>query len=298
MNVHARRMPEPSSPPAHDRRTRLIVNADDFGFYLPVSDGILDACRAGRVTATGVFANGPALESRLEALLSLPGVTPGVHLNLTLGVPLTGELRHRFRDNRGRFPSKLALLARLASGRLPLRALADEWRAQIRRVVRLGVRPWFLNSHEHVHAWPALARMMDELAGEFSVPWVRHVTPEWRLPLARGALARNVAIGLLGSNCTGSPARHPPHALLGMAVSGRLHARYFDRRLADVPLDTTCELMCHPGHEWPTAPLHLRAYHAWEQELDFLLGPEFARLLVTHDVRLVSYADIDRERTP
>ena len=41
---------------------QLIVNADDFGYFPCVSRGIIEAARAGVITATSVLANRPGVE--------------------------------------------------------------------------------------------------------------------------------------------------------------------------------------------------------------------------------------------
>ena len=53
----------------------LIVNADDYGYFDCVSKGILESASRGIVTATGVFANRPALPGarRLASGLRCPG---------------------------------------------------------------------------------------------------------------------------------------------------------------------------------------------------------------------------------
>ncbi len=52
---------------------RMIVNADDFGYFDNVCRGILEAAEKGVVTATGVMANGPALPRWIERLRATPG---------------------------------------------------------------------------------------------------------------------------------------------------------------------------------------------------------------------------------
>ena len=68
----------------------LIVNADDFGLTAGVSRGILDAHRKGIVTSTTVIVNrsiDPALVEQLVA----SGLGVGLHLNLTLGRPISAR---------------------------------------------------------------------------------------------------------------------------------------------------------------------------------------------------------------
>ena len=67
---------------------RLIVNADDFGLTSGVSEGILAAHRHGIVTSTTVLVTSSIGSDHLaRARDSELGI--GLHVNLTLGRPLT-----------------------------------------------------------------------------------------------------------------------------------------------------------------------------------------------------------------
>ena len=46
----------------------LIINADDYGYYPCVSKGILEAAKAGALTATGILANSSDLATQLQWL--------------------------------------------------------------------------------------------------------------------------------------------------------------------------------------------------------------------------------------
>ena len=104
----------------------LIVNADDFGLTRGVSAGILAAHRHGIVTSTTVLVNGdPDRRQLAEARDS--GLGLGLHVNLTLGKPLT----------RGR-----SLVG--ADGRFvrdPVRAAAAAEAREIRREVEAQIEP-------------------------------------------------------------------------------------------------------------------------------------------------------------
>lgn len=272
---------------------RLIVNADDFGYFDGVSAGILEATRAGRVTATGVMANGPALERWLGDLDAVPLLALGVHLNATLGRPLTAALAGHPVCAGGLFPSKEKLALAVLRGRLAPDLVLEEWRAQVQRCRDLGLRLRFLNAHEHVHALPPLYRRVHALAREFAIPHVRLPRPEWQAGLGLGGLVRNLAFAAVGpfnrAAVRGAPAEPP---LLGLAPSGRLDAAYCARLFPRLQPGCTYELMCHPGHDDPAAVAvpALRAYHDWQGELAFLLGDTFAELLRRHRIELVPFA--------
>src|SRR4029450_3021907 len=66
----------------------LIVNADDFGLTRGVSRGILACYQNGIVTSTTLMVNRGAEPAQLEALKA-SGLGVGLHVNLTLGTPLS-----------------------------------------------------------------------------------------------------------------------------------------------------------------------------------------------------------------
>src|SRR5262245_54200868 len=78
----------------------LIVNADDFGLTDGVSAGILAAHRNGIVTSTTAIVNGQIAAHQVRAAVDA-GIGIGLHVNLTLGRPLTPAAS--LVDDSGRF---------------------------------------------------------------------------------------------------------------------------------------------------------------------------------------------------
>ncbi len=68
---------------------RLIVNADDFGLTPQVSAGILTAHRHGIVSSTTALVTAAIDDDSIDALRD-SGLGVGLHVNLTLGRPLSG----------------------------------------------------------------------------------------------------------------------------------------------------------------------------------------------------------------
>lgn len=269
---------------------RLVINADDFGYFDGISAGILDAVVAGTVTATGVIANGAAFAAWSERLRPLSGVDVGVHLNVTHGEPLTSALKGRLPA--GALPGKVALAAHLMTGRIPLSVIEDEWKAQIELCIAAGLRIRFLNSHEHVHMFPPLYRVIRDLAAEFGIRHVRYTRPEFDASLGAAGALRSVVISvsnLVLPRPTGEP------EFLGLAPSGRLDMRYVQRLLPRLRTGSTYELMCHPGRDDPVAASSptLSRYHDWAGELTCLLDGQFRDLLAAHSIDLVRFRDLD-----
>jgi chitin disaccharide deacetylase len=272
---------------------RLVVNADDFGYFDEVTRGIVDAAREGVVTATGVMANGPALDRWVDALKALPSVSVGVHLNATLGRPLTAAMGYELEATNGEFPAKGALGSALLLGRISAATLLKEWRAQIEHCLSRGLTLHFLNSHEHVHMLPKLYAQVRQLANEFSIPHVRAPRPEWGGPVVSPAGWFRSSVFAVAKVLVPPPPRMEP-LLIGLAPSGRLDKTYCEWRFPRLARGAAYELMCHPGWTDETAQRNpkLGAYHDWEGELHTLLSADFQRLLRKHEIELTSFSGL------
>jgi len=269
-------------------RAALVVNADDYAYDPAVDRGILACIRAGRVTATGVMAHAPHFPEAAARLRGEAEVDVGVHLTLTWGEPLTGDLARLLPGGRMPALARLPLLL-LAGGRRLLAAVEVEWCAQIERVLSTGLRPLFLNSHEHVHMLPPLFGIVLRLMEGFSIPFVRISRPD-RPAFAPGAVVRDCGLALtafLAARRLGRPAPR----LFGTAASGRLDEAALARTLALLRPGEVGELMCHPGWGRPEGRLSARAlaYHDWDGERRALLSAAFGGLLERAGVRLVGY---------
>jgi predicted glycoside hydrolase/deacetylase ChbG (UPF0249 family) len=135
----------------------LSVCADDFGAAPSISDGIEQLAQAGALAAVSCLVNGPHWADAAQRLRHWPkSVALGLHFNLTEGVPLSEELRRIWPQ----FPGLGAVLAAAFMRRLPLAALACEWRAQWqefeRAVCEAGQRPAYIDGHQHVHHLPGV----------------------------------------------------------------------------------------------------------------------------------------------
>jgi predicted glycoside hydrolase/deacetylase ChbG (UPF0249 family) len=125
-------------------RRRLIVNADDFGLTPGVSAGILAAGRHGIVTSTTLLATA-TVDGEMLARLRDSGLGVGIHVNFTLGRPLTRG--RSLVDPAGAFVRD----ARRAAARADARDVEREVEAQIDRFTTLVRRaPTHLDSHHHV----------------------------------------------------------------------------------------------------------------------------------------------------
>jgi chitin disaccharide deacetylase len=272
----------------------LIVNADDYGYFRCVSRGILKAFSEGIVTATGVFANAAHFAEHAAWLRDCEALDAGVHLNLTEGVPLTNDLRKKLVRTSGHFPRKFPMAMAILSGAVKPDDVRREWRAQIERCLEAGLKPRFLNSHEHLHMLPSLFPVATALASEYAIPHVRFPTSgrlgsPLRPSFVRDAIMKTLEI--VNRRQIKGPAAH----FLGMETSGRLTPDYLEQGIPRLRAGEVYELMCHPGEfdAQEISDARLRGYHDWEGELRTLTDPAVREVLHRHGVHLIGYRNVE-----
>ncbi len=272
----------------------MVLCADDFGLTQGVSEGILELCHKGRLSATGAMTNRPWWPRLAAELHAFEGrVAVGLHLNLSTGAPLA-PMPH-FAPH-GRFPPFAATLKRALGRALP----ADEIAAEIARQIEafaaaFGRPPDFVDGHQHVHVLPgirgALLRVLDRLPRGPGF-WIRDPSERVGAILGRGVsvqkalIVRGLATGLhraarrRGIDTNEGFSGFSPFDQTLEAEVERLFERSFDR-LGRRPV-----VMCHPGR--PDGELagldpvtDTRAH-----ELAYLASPAFGALLAERDIVL------------
>ncbi len=150
---------------------RFIVNADDAGLHPSVGRAVEILSEKGVVTSASLVANGMDVENAV----TLRNVSLGVHLDILRGRPLTHwQNVNSLVDENGAFlVDPVKLFKRYALGKVDHTQVEMEWRAQIERIIDLGVKPTHLTSHKHVHGWPSLTRMAADLSKHYNIKWLR-----------------------------------------------------------------------------------------------------------------------------
>jgi len=200
---------------------RLIVNADDWGLTRGVSEGILAAHRHGIVSSTTVLATA-ALDRELVARVRDSGLGLGLHVNLTLGVPLTRG--RSLVDGDGRFVRD----ARRAATRATAADVRAEVEAQVQRFEStLKRRPTHLDTHHHVGLHPPVREVVLDIARALGVP----VRSQDATARARARAAR---------------LKTPDHFFGESGPDAYWSVDRTIRHLRELPAGVS-EFMCHPG---------------------------------------------------
>ena len=68
---------------------RVIINGDDLGYTMGINEGMVLASQKGILRSTTAVMNGAYINEGAEMMREHPEIGVGLHLNLTLGKPLT-----------------------------------------------------------------------------------------------------------------------------------------------------------------------------------------------------------------
>ena len=243
---------------------RLIVTADDVGLHRGMTEGAIRAHREGIVTACSISANGVAFDDAVALLREVPSLEAGVHLTLveeralTTGQPMP--------KNYIRF-----VLARP-------RGIEAELRAQIEKVLATGLRVTHLNGHQHLHQLPRVFDVVQRLAAEYGIRYVRRVNDRG----GSAGLARRASIAVLNRLGRGTN-----DYTIGVLEAG--HLRDIEHLLPFV--EGTTELVTHPGIAVDAYP-HWR--YDWDAETAALCAPGLREAIARHGIELAAPSAVQR----
>ena len=265
-------------------RTKLIINADDFGWTDGHNLAVEQAHARGILTRASLMCTGTGFREAVEMARRLPELGVGVHLTLNESLPVLPQqqLPNLTRPD-GHFHDSLrVLVARILQGSIQTGEVLPEWRAQIERALVAGIAITHLDAHKHVHILPPLRSAMIILAKEYQIEYVRLPLEKFTLP----AIQRGV--GWLGLWLLAWIARgHFVEAglqfadtFVGVAVSGAMTPTRLQTAIENAQGVT--EIMVHPARITPAVAQLQRKYrwaaqYQFEQELNALIQTKRAK---------------------
>jgi predicted glycoside hydrolase/deacetylase ChbG (UPF0249 family) len=279
--------------------TRLIVNADDFGLTPGVNRAILELHRAGALTSATLMARAGATDEASEIARATPSLGVGCHIVLVDGEPAlsAAELPTLADPLTGRFHLTLgAFLKRLLSGKIESAEIEAEARAQIASLQDRGVQLTHIDTHKHMHMFPAVLRPVLRAARGRGIRRVRNpFEPGWSLRATPGApfvrRAQVHVLNLLSSRFRRIVAEEgftTTDGSIGVLATGTLDAPTIRSLLGAMP-EGTWELVTHPGYnDADLARARTRLLASRETERDAL-----AVLRDAPNLNLISFACLE-----
>lgn len=242
--------------------TKLIVNADDFGYCEAVNYGIISAHKKGIITSTTIMANMPGVEHGALLLKENKTLSCGIHLTMSCYKPVLTNHK-TIVDENGYFYKRITddVLEKM-----DLEEIYNEFCAQIEKIKSLGIDICHFDSHHHVHTLKGLR------------PVIERILKEYKLPIRGGfeySLEYNDVVPLIDS-------------FYGENVS----EDYFINNLENIQEYEFVDLMCHPAF-LDDFILNSTSYAiARTKEFEILTNKKIKDFLEYNNIKLSNYKDI------
>lgn len=197
--------------------TKLIINADDFGYCEGVNLGIISAHRNGIVNSCTIMTGMPGFEQAVELLKENENLGCGVHMTLSCYKPILKNHKTLVDENGYFFRRINEEKAR----EFDLDELYEEFCAQIDKAISAGIEITHLDSHHHVHT-----------IIEFK-PVIEKILKKYALPI-RGGFEYNFEYNKIVP-------------MIGSFYSKNVEADYFKKHIDEIKEYEIVDIMSHPA---------------------------------------------------
>ena len=245
----------------------LRIIADDLGLTKSVNDGIIFLLKNRKVSGASLMANGEAFEDAVFKCTEVGPLNIGAHLVLVEENSVSGM---KFPKNHRTFFIKYVL------GLIKLPDIEREFSGQLDKITRAGIKPVFINSHQHLHLLPGIMDITISLAKIYRIPYIRIV----KEPLgSKGSLFRKAQLiflkflSLMAKNKIKRAGLKCNDFFVGFINAGNLGLNDLNlvKKLQNKSPDKLIELGCHPGFENAELADKYRHWrYNWRKELEIL----------------------------
>ena len=256
----------------------MKIIADDFGLHKKVNEGIVLGLKNGWINGASIMVVGEAYEDAIQRLKSIENPNIGVHLVLVEENPLSNiNLIKSLVTKEGRlFKGHKTFLIRYILGLIKEKDIELELRTQINKLIKSGVKPSFLNSHQHLHLLPKIMDIVIKLAKEYDISYIRIV----REPIEGLNLVRIIGLVLLRFLSGKAEAKIRKNNLntndffVGFLHAGNLKQNDIEKakKLGSKYPNKVIELGTHPGYESEELKMKYGTWgsYSWQKELNIL----------------------------
>ncbi len=270
---------------------RLLIHADDAGLCHAENRATVAVLEAGMVNSYSLMVPCPGFGEMVGFAKAHPEYDCGVHLTMTcewetfrFGPVAPVSAVPSLVDERGHFLKKRHLLAAVGKAE----EVRIELKAQIDRVLELGIRPTHLDSHMYsVAAHPAYFEVYRALGKEYDLPVLMNAE-------MLEAVGLDPEKQLRPEDFTVDKAHIGNYDLFS---AGQLRDHYFD--VIDNLVEGNNILLLHPAYDdaemREVAVNHPNFGSAWRQiDLDVFTSAEMRAKIAASGVELVTWAQLAR----
>jgi hopanoid biosynthesis associated protein HpnK len=275
------------------------VNADDFGLAPGVNRAILELHAAEVLTSATLMAQAGSTEEAVNMALAMPTLGVGCHIVLVDGTPVSDRNKIPSLVDRATgnfYPSLGAFLKRSFTARIRSGEVEAEASAQIALLQSYGLRLTHVDTHKHIHMFPAILRSLLRAAKASGIRTVRNpFEPVWSLNATTNAPEVRRAEVVLMRRFESKFRRivkeegfQTTDGAVGVLATGTINIATVNTLITAMP-EGTFELVSHPGYrDEQLLRANTRLLESREIERNALMAIKDYRGL-----DLISFADLD-----
>lgn len=268
----------------NNAKKKLVINADDFGLAKGINNGIISAYKKGIVSSASIITAAKHADDAIKLAKENPGLEVGIHLVLVEEKPISPpESIPSLINDKGLFYSNYFEFGiNYLMNKVKLSDIEKEFRAQIEKLRKSGIEVAHIDSHQYLHMFPPILKIVIRLAKENKIKFIR--LPKANMPSfnLKELFLYFLSIGsiryLKENNIKFS------NRVEGIKTAGRLNRKKLEQILSNIKEGVT-ELICHPGfadEEYKSNYSHWR-YNP-ESELESLCDPSLKNLLEDKEI--------------
>jgi predicted glycoside hydrolase/deacetylase ChbG (UPF0249 family) len=280
------------------------VNADDFGIAPGVNRAILELHAAEVLTSATLMARAPATEEAVNMAKAMPALGVGCHIVLVDGSPVSAppSIPSLIHHSTGAFhPTLGAFLKHLYTFRIRTAEIEVEAAAQIALLQSNGLRLTHIDTHKHLHMFPAVLRPVLRAAKAAGIRAIRNpFEPIWSVNATADApelrRAQVIFLRRFESKFRRIVAEEgfvTTDGSVGVLATGTVTIATVNALINGMP-EGTFEFVTHPGYrDEQLARINTRLLESREIERNALMAlKEYGGLF------LISFADLARPLEP
>ena len=291
---------------------KLIINCDDFGISKETNLGIIDCLLKKKATSASIIVNGEFFDHAIKNIKEkVSNNWFGIHLNLTEGTALNSESIKALTNRDLKFnikPSEFFLMNFSRKNKIIDKYIYLEFKAQILKVKKAGIKISHFDSHEHIHHSPFIYQIIKKLGKEFGINKIRLVKESIILKnlfkdFGYKFISKNYIKLFLLNYCSYIIKDNfflSPNYFYGILNSGKIQIDDFFVYLGKIKQDSVIELCIHPANEisFPKIGKNKVIYKEFTYsknrlyEKKLLFSEKFEKNLKDKKIKLIDYSSL------
>jgi len=156
---------------------KLILNADDYGWDKDATQGILQLIEAGKIHNVSILANHCSNQDFKAIQSYSSAISCGLHVCLNEGKPLFKQTSSSIQNEEGYFYRSAELFKKAILKKIKYADVYTEIKSQHNFLKEHGIEVTHADSHQHIHQYPFLSKMITHALHEVGIKKIRSCTP-------------------------------------------------------------------------------------------------------------------------